>query len=324
MSDQPVVKDYQPPASWASDWQVLKSMMLADVKGDTQQERLESFYESQADLYDSSRCRMLHGRLPMAQHMPAPKNGVWVDLGGGTGSNLEFFGKDGLKHWKKCYVLDFCPSLVETAKKRVKNNGWEELVTVILGDACDHQCAELPEAGTVDVVTFSYALTMIPDWQEAVRNAWRLLKPGGSIAVCDFTVCDDQWPGMSAVWKVSVDIFHIHCTTYESRFKHSFFTRPVPDGGVICLVSNPQSHTTRTLAASGSSPTTTSSCEKSTCKYLTRLSTRPTSMSASVHSPTCQVSCRLLITTLSARRTPLSAQSRHMCKTTACLGASIW
>lgn len=210
MGDKPEVKDYQPPATWASDWQVLKSMILADVKGDTQQARLESFYESQADLYDSYRCRMLHGRLPMVQKMPAPKDGVWVDLGGGTGSNLEFFGKEGLKHWKKCYVLDFCPSLVETAKTRVKNNAWEGLVDVILGDACDHNCAGLPAAGTVDVVTFSYALSMIPDWKEAIRNAWRLLKPGGSIAVCDFTVSEDQWPGMNPLWTWIFSNDHVH------------------------------------------------------------------------------------------------------------------
>lgn len=50
---------------------------------------------------------MLHGRFPMITAMPAPKNGVWVDLGGGTGSNLEFFGKE-LSHWGKVsYSIDF-------------------------------------------------------------------------------------------------------------------------------------------------------------------------------------------------------------------------
>ena len=77
---EPVRRDYQPPATWASDWQVLKSMIFADVKGETQQERLEAFYVSQASLYDSYRHRMLHGRLPMAKAMPAPKGGTWVDM----------------------------------------------------------------------------------------------------------------------------------------------------------------------------------------------------------------------------------------------------
>jgi len=46
--------------------------------GKTQQERLESFYLSQAHLYDSYRYRMLHGRLPMVKNMPAPKGGKLI------------------------------------------------------------------------------------------------------------------------------------------------------------------------------------------------------------------------------------------------------
>jgi S-adenosylmethionine-diacylgycerolhomoserine-N-methlytransferase len=131
---------------------------------------------------------MLHGRLPMVTVMPAPRGGTWVDLGGGTGSNLEFFG-DKLNHWGKVVVLDFCPSLVETAKKRIASHpGWSEFCSVILGDACDMNQPELPAAGTVDVVTFSYALTMIPDWRGAIRNAYRLLKPVSFLFCADVDV----------------------------------------------------------------------------------------------------------------------------------------
>ena len=189
-------------ATWESDLRVLKAMFMADVKGDTQQERLESFYLTQADVYDSYRFRMLHGRLPMIKSMPAPKDGVWVDLGGGTGSNLEYFGDSGLSHFSKVIVLDLCPALVKTAEARVRSHhGWGQFVDVILGDACDFNCPKLPPSGTVDCVTFSYALTMIPDWQKAIKNAFRLLKPGGHIAVCDFTVNrDEQWAGMPEFW----------------------------------------------------------------------------------------------------------------------------
>lgn len=152
-------------------------MVFANVTGDTQQEKLESFYVTQADLYDSYRHRMLHGRFPMINAMPAIKDGIWVDLGGGTGSNLEYFG-DNLNYWNKIIVLDLCPSLVETAKKRVISKGWENFVDVILGDACDMNDDRLPKDGTVDVVTFSYSLSMIPDWKKAIRNAFRMLKPG--------------------------------------------------------------------------------------------------------------------------------------------------
>lgn len=221
------IQDYHPPATWASDLQVLKSMWFANVKGDTQQERLESFYVSQADLYDSYRHRMLHGRWPMISAMPAPRGGIWVDLGGGTGSNLEYFGND-LNRWSKVVVLDLCPALVEVAKKRINSKGWSSFASVVLGDACDTECPGLPESGTVDVVSFSYALSMIPDWKQAIRNAYRLLKPGGYIAVCDFTVLpNDQSFGMSDFWTwvFAHDHVHLrkeHILTLQVAFERKF------------------------------------------------------------------------------------------------------
>ena len=74
---------------------------------------------------------------------------------------------------------DLCPSLVNVARQRVDRNNWSAFTTVVLGDACDMNNTELPASGTVDVVTFSYALTMIPDWKQAIRNAHRLLKVVG-------------------------------------------------------------------------------------------------------------------------------------------------
>jgi S-adenosylmethionine-diacylgycerolhomoserine-N-methlytransferase len=45
-----------------------------------------------------------------------------------------------------------------------------------------------PPEGKADVVTFSYSLTMIPDWFAAIENARAMLKPGGTIGVVDFYV----------------------------------------------------------------------------------------------------------------------------------------
>jgi S-adenosylmethionine-diacylgycerolhomoserine-N-methlytransferase len=136
--------DFRPPSSLANDASVLRSMLFAEIKGDTHEEHLESFYVTQSDLYDSYRYRMLHGRFPMICAMPAPKGGIWVDLGGGTGSNLEFFGPN-LSHFSKVVVLDLCPSLVKTAQKRVDEKGWSSFVDVVLGDACDFEVRNIKE-----------------------------------------------------------------------------------------------------------------------------------------------------------------------------------
>ena len=59
--------------------------------------------------------------------------------------------------------------------------------TVALSDKEPEPRVEPPEA-PVDVVTFSYSLTMIPDWFAAIENALRMLRPGGQIGVVDFYV----------------------------------------------------------------------------------------------------------------------------------------
>lgn len=45
-----------------------------------------------------------------------------------------------------------------------------------------------PPVGAAEVVTFSYSLTMIPDWFAAVARAWERLRPGGVISIIDFYV----------------------------------------------------------------------------------------------------------------------------------------
>ena len=101
-------------------------------------------------------------------------------------------------------MLDLCPSLAEQARQRVDKHGWTKFVIVTVADACDPNAPGLPKAGTVDVVTFSYAVSMIPDWQKAIENAGRLLKKGGYLCVCDFTVDKSQTAMMQTFWtKVS-------------------------------------------------------------------------------------------------------------------------
>lgn len=113
----------------------------------------------------------------------------------------------------------------------MKRNAWEGLVDVVVADACDESAAGLPAAGSVDVVTFSYALTMIPDWRAAVMNAKRLLKPGGHLCVCDFTVDPSQWLGMSAFWKFTFATDHVFLNEEHRPFLRSQFETAHEDLG---------------------------------------------------------------------------------------------
>ncbi|WP_339749302.1 class I SAM-dependent methyltransferase [uncultured Rubinisphaera sp.] len=170
------------PQSISSNARVLWHLALNRVTGNTHEERLSSFYEGQAGDYDSFRKKLLHGRQEMLESIVFPDDGIWVDLGAGTGSNAEYVAET-IPRLKKVYQVDLCEPLLDVARERVKERNWPQIVP-IHADATKFT----PEEGYADVVTFSYSLTMIPDWFAAIDNAYRILKPGGVIGIVDFFV----------------------------------------------------------------------------------------------------------------------------------------
>jgi S-adenosylmethionine-diacylgycerolhomoserine-N-methlytransferase len=165
-----------------ADLKVLYNLTLKPVRGKNHADRMESFYSGQAEAYDDFRKRLLKGRQEMYSAIRPADGSTWVDMGGGTGSNLEYIA-DRIPQLSKVYVVDLSHSLLEVAKKRVSERGWNH-VEAVEADATTYQPPEAP----VDVVTFSYSLTMIPDWFAAIENALTMLKPGGLIGVVDFYI----------------------------------------------------------------------------------------------------------------------------------------
>lgn len=161
---------------------VLYRLALAPIRGESHAERLESFYRDQADLYDRSRAGLLRGRRELMEMLPVPDAGVWAEMGGGTGANLEHLGQR-RPRLSKVYLVDLSPSLLGVARRRRESLGWTN-VELVQADATTFT----PPVEAVDVVTFSYSLTMIPDWFSAIDRAWELLRPGGVIGVVDFYV----------------------------------------------------------------------------------------------------------------------------------------
>lgn len=181
-------------SSLASDARVIYNLALKPVSGDTHKKRLESFYGHQAGDYDAFRKRLLQGREELMTDVAAQsqgKGGIWVDMGGGTGANLEMMGDEAVMSFAKVYVVDLCGPLLEVARKRCEERGWHN-VEVVEGDATTW----VPEEGyaQIDVVTFSYSLTMIPDWYAAIEHASALLIEGGLIGIADFYVARKHPP----------------------------------------------------------------------------------------------------------------------------------
>jgi S-adenosylmethionine-diacylgycerolhomoserine-N-methlytransferase len=172
-----------------NDFVVLRQMFRGMPRHAKHADRLQAFYGPQAGHYDAFRDRLLPGRAALIEQLPLPDNARVVELGCGTGRNLDFFGPR-LDRLESIEVVDLCPALLEVTRGRARNR---PQVRVIEGDATVYQ----PQA-QVDCVYFSYALTMIPNWLGALVNALAMLKPGGVLGVVDFYIS----PSRPALGKV--------------------------------------------------------------------------------------------------------------------------
>ncbi|KAK8072078.1 hypothetical protein PG996_005426 [Apiospora saccharicola] len=186
-----------------------------------QQDALESFYKTQAGAYDVTRGALLKGREDMLALAAAQlvyrgkqesdnKRRIWVDVGGGTGFNIEAMAKfvDVPNFFTSVYLVDFSPSLCEVARKRFARLGWDN-VKVVCDDARkfrleDHEPSligrapksptisyfskQRPEHGGADLITMSYSLSMIPDYYSVIDSLPSLLAPQGILGVVDFYV----------------------------------------------------------------------------------------------------------------------------------------
>ena len=163
--------------SLLADARILVALARGASRDGSHAERLQRFYAPQAGAYDSFRDGLLHGRRELIDRLPARAGDHVIELGAGTGRTLEFFGSR-LAELGMVEAIDLCPALLDVARRRLSSL---PNVTVVEADVTRYR-----PAAPADAVYFSYALTMIPDWQAAVDNAIAMLRPGGVVGAVDF------------------------------------------------------------------------------------------------------------------------------------------
>jgi S-adenosylmethionine-diacylgycerolhomoserine-N-methlytransferase len=166
-------------ADLAADARIVLSLLRGLPRRSSHAEALAGFYGPQADRYDAFRDRLLQGRAELIDALPCGPGDRIIELGGGTGRTLEFFGSR-LSAFAAVEVVDLCGPLLDVAARRVAGMTNVRLVN---GDATSYQ-----PAAPVDCVYLSYALTMMPRWDAVIDNAAAMLRPGGTIGVVDFYV----------------------------------------------------------------------------------------------------------------------------------------
>ncbi len=121
----------------------------------------------------------------------APRKGMkLLDVAGGTGDiSFRFLKRAGGGH---ATVFDMTQSMLDAGRLRAEAESMEDSLDWVCGDAM-----ALPfEDNTFDAYTISFGIRNVTRIQDAINEAYRVLKPGGRFLVLEFSTIPNpamQW-----------------------------------------------------------------------------------------------------------------------------------
>jgi S-adenosylmethionine-diacylgycerolhomoserine-N-methlytransferase len=145
---------------------------------------MDGIYRRQRHFYDATRKYFLLGRDRLIEGLDVPEDGTVLELGCGTGRNLLL----AARRYPRAHFhgLDISEAMLETARRNIRAEIAEDQIRLAAGDATDFDSEELFGRAKFDRIYFSYALSMIPEWEKAIARAADSLAIGGSLHVIDF------------------------------------------------------------------------------------------------------------------------------------------
>ncbi|EFO34384.1 methyltransferase type 11 [Roseibium sp. TrichSKD4] len=145
---------------------------------------MDAIYQNQRYFYDLTRKYYLLGRDHLINQLDVPEGGTVLELGCGTGRNLiaaakrypsaQFFG------------LDISDQMLATARKNIEKAGYSNRIKLIQGDASNAPAVSGFGPDAYSRVFYSYTLSMMPIWREALQTGLANLSGEGKISIVDF------------------------------------------------------------------------------------------------------------------------------------------
>lgn len=145
---------------------------------------MDRIYRHQRHVYDLTRKYYLLGRDRMIRGLAPPPGGQVLEIGCGTARNLVKAAR--LYPEAIFHGIDISAEMLATARQVVSRAGLEHRIHLVRADATAFDPMELFGMPGFSRIFFSYSLSMIPSWPEALDRAIGGLTPKGELHIVDF------------------------------------------------------------------------------------------------------------------------------------------
>ncbi|MBB4953193.1 S-adenosylmethionine-diacylgycerolhomoserine-N-methyltransferase [Agrobacterium vitis] len=148
--------------------------------------KMDQVYRYQRHIYDLTRKYYLLGRDRAILKLHVPTHGSLLEVACGTGRNLMCAQK--LYPNSELFGLDISAEMLAQATRNFRGRPRQPQMQI--ADATAFTAQEFGKEG-FDRILISYALSMIPDWEDAVACSLKALNSGGSLHIVDFGQQED-------------------------------------------------------------------------------------------------------------------------------------
>ena len=145
---------------------------------------MDKVYRRQRFFYDVTRKYYLLGRDRAIRDLALAPGARLVEVGCGTGRNLVQIAKRYPD--ARLFGLDASAEMLRTAARVIARADLGDRIRLAHGYAETLSPSMFGETESFDAVLFSYSLSMIPDWRQALASASLALAPNGKIHIVDF------------------------------------------------------------------------------------------------------------------------------------------
>jgi S-adenosylmethionine-diacylgycerolhomoserine-N-methlytransferase len=170
-------------------------------------ELMDRVYRHQRHVYDLTRKHYLLGRDHLIDRLEPPAGSHVLELGCGTGRNLIAAAKR--YPGARFHGVDISGAMLATAQKSIAAAGLDGRIHLAPADATRFDPAVFGRQ-RFERVFFSYSLSMIPPWRQALSHGAGLLAPGGRLSLVDFGQQDGLPRWFRALLFAWLQIFHVH------------------------------------------------------------------------------------------------------------------